>query len=228
MRHFVSELERLKQLLLEQGSLVEAAIYRSVSAVVERNAALALAILENEAHINRLEVEIDDFAVNLLVLQQPMASDLRLIFASVKINNDLERMGDLAVNIAHRALSLVNQACVDPAVEIPRMAAMVESMVRKSLDSFIRYDPEVAREVLAADDDVDRLRTAIAGQLLDCMERDARNVRPSADLLFVIKNLERIADHATNIAEDVLFLTKGIDVRHHAEATGEEQSRFRP
>jgi phosphate transport system protein len=217
VRHFVAELERLKQLLLEQGSLVEAAIYRSVSAVIGRNETLARDVLKNETQINRLEVEIDDFAVNLLALQQPMATDLRLIFASVKINNDLERMGDLAVNIAHRALSLVNRPSIGPAVEIPRIGEMVESMVRKSLDSFIHGDPDVAREVLAADDDVDRLRTEIAGQLLGCMEEDSRNIRPSVDLLFVIKNLERIADHATNVAEDVLFLTKGIDVRHHAE-----------
>ncbi|MDQ2839582.1 MAG: phosphate signaling complex protein PhoU [Acidobacteriota bacterium] len=220
VRHFVAELERLKQLLLEQGALVEAAICRSVSAVTSRNAALANEVLRNEAQINRLEIDIDDFAVSLLALQQPMATDLRLIFASVKINNDLERMGDLAVNIAHRALSLVNLPSIGPTAAIPRIAAMVESMVRKSLDSFIRCDSEAAREVLRADDDVDRLRTALAEQLLACMEQDPKNIRPSVDLLFVVTNLERIADHATNVAEDVLFLTSGIDVRHHAEAPG--------
>ncbi len=217
MRHFVGELEQLKQLLLEQGALVESAIYRSITAVVERNEELAREVLTNEARINRLELELDDFSVNLLALQQPMASDLRRIVASLKINNDLERMGDLAVNIAHRALSLIHQPSISPAVEIPRIGAMVESMVRKSLDSFIRCDADGAREVLASDDDVDRLRTAIAGKLLGCMEEDARNIRPAVDLLFVIKDLERIADHATNIAEDVVFLAKGIDVRHHAE-----------
>jgi phosphate transport system protein len=217
VRHFIAELERLKQLLLQQGSLVETAIYRSVAAVTGRNEALALEVLKNEAEINRLEVKIDDFAVELLALQQPMATDLRLIFASVKINNDLERMGDLAVNIAHRALSLVYQPNIAPSAEIPRIGEMVESMVRKSLDSFIDGDPDVARAVVAADDDVDKLRAVIAGQLLGCMEQNPRNIRPSLDLLFVIKNLERIADHATNVAEDVLFLTKGIDVRHHAE-----------
>jgi phosphate transport system protein len=220
VRHFVVELERLKQHLLEQGALVEAAIYRSVSAVTSRNAALANEVLKNEAQINRLEVDIDDFAVSLLALQQPMATDLRLIFASVKINNDLERMGDLAVNIAHRALSLVNRPSIGPATAIPRIGTMVESMVRKSLDSFIHCDSDAAREVLKADDEVDRLRTLIAEQLLGCMEQDPRNIRPSVDLLFVIKNLERIADHATNVAEDVLFLTRGVDVRHHAEAPG--------
>ncbi len=220
VRHFVAELERLKQLLLKQGSLVESAIYRSSTAVLEGNEELAREVLRNEAQINRLEVELDEFAVNLLALQQPMASDLRSIVACLKINNDLERMGDLAVNIAHRALSLANQPSIAPAVEIPRMRVMVESMVRKSLDSFIRCDPDVAHEVLEADDDVDKLRTDIAEQLLRCMEQDPQNIRPAVDLLFVIKNLERIADHATNVAEDVLFLTKGIDVRHHAEARG--------
>ena len=196
---------------------MEAAIYRSVAAVTGRNEALARDVLKNEVQIDRLEVQIDDFAVSLLALQQPMATDLRFIFASVKINNDLERMGDLAVNIAHRAVSLVSQPSIDPAAEIPRIGEMVESMVRKSIDSFIHCDPDAAREVLAADDDVDKLRTAIAEKLVGCMEQDSRNIRPSVDLLFVIKNLERIADHATNVAEDVLFLTKGIDVRHHAE-----------
>ena len=217
VRHFLVELERLKHLLLQQGSLVEAAIYRSVAAVTGRNEALARDVLKNEVQIDRLEVQIDDFAVSLLALQQPMATDLRLIFASVKINNDLERMGDLAVNIAHRAVSLVSQPSIGPAAEIPRIGEMVESMVRKSIDSFIHGDPDAAREVLAADDDVDKLRSAIAEKLVGCMEQDSRNIRPSVDLLFVIKNLERIADHATNVAEDVLFLTKGIDVRHHAE-----------
>ncbi len=220
VRHFVAELDQLKQLLLEQGSLVELAIYRSITAVFERNEELAHEVLKNEAQINRLEMELDDFAVSLLALQQPMATDLRSIVACLKINNDLERMGDLAVNIAHRALSLTNQPTIRPAVEIPRLRMMVEGMVRKSLDSFVRCDPDVAREVLTADDDVDTLRTAIAEQLLRSMEQDSQNIRPAVDLLFVVKNLERIADHATNVAEDVLFLITGIDVRHHAEAGG--------
>lgn len=220
VRHFVEELDRLKQLLLQQGSLVESAIYRSITAVLERDEKLAHEVLKNEAQINQLEMELDDFAINLLALQQPMASDLRSIVACLKINNDLERMGDLAVNIAHRALSLASQPNIRTAVDLPHLRMMVERMVRRSLDSFVHCDPDIAGEVLTADDEVDKLRTSIAEQLIRSMEEDPENIRPAVDLLFVIKNLERIADHATNVAEDVLFLAKGIDVRHHAEVRG--------
>jgi phosphate transport system protein len=218
VRHFVEELEQLKARLLEQSSLVESAIYRSITAVVQKDEQLAHDVLRNEARINSNEIEIDDFAVNLLALQQPMAADLRFIIASIKINNDLERMGDLAVNIAERAISLMDQPIVKPMVDIPHIAALVQSMVRKSLDSFVQRDPDLARSVLASDDAVDDLRSASFHELLSFMEQDPHNIGQAVSLLTVIRNLERIADHATNIAEDVLFLTKGIDVRHHAEA----------
>jgi phosphate transport system protein len=218
MRHFVGELERLKTMLLDMASLVESAIYRGISAVVNKDEALAREVLKNEARVNQLEIEIDDLAVSLLALQQPMATDLRLIVASLKINTDLERMGDLAVNIAQRAISLVREPVVEPMVDIPHVAALVESMVRKSLDAFVRRDSDLARSVLAADDAVDNLRSSMFHELVSFMERDPSNIRQSVDLLSVIRNLERIADHATNIAEDVMFLVKGIDVRHHAES----------
>ena len=218
MRHFVEELEQLKAMLLEQSSLVESQIYRSITAVVQKDEALAREVLKSEGRINQIEIEIDDFAVSLLALQQPMAADLRFIIASIKINNDLERMGDLAVSIAERALSLLSEPIVKPMIDIPHIAALVQSMVRKSLDSFVTRDADLARSVLASDDAVDDLRNASFHELISFMEQDPRNIRQSIDLLSVVRNLERIADHATNIAEDVLFLAKGIDVRHHAES----------
>jgi len=217
LRHFVEELEELKSKLLEMSSLVELAIYRSMTAVVQKDESLANEVLKNEGRINQIEIEIDEFAVSLLALKQPMAADLRFIVASLKINNDLERMGDLAVNIANRAISLLNEPIVKPMIDIPHIAALVQSMVRKSLDSFVTRDAELARSVLASDDAVDDLRSANFHELISFMEQDPRNIRQSVDLLSVVRNLERIADHATNIAEDVLFLVKGIDVRHHAE-----------
>jgi phosphate transport system protein len=220
LRHFVEELEQLKAKLLEQSSLVESAIYRSITAVVQKDEALAQEVLRNEGRINQIEIDIDDFAVSLLALQQPMAADLRFIIASIKINNDLERMGDLAVSIAQRAISLLSEPIIKPMIDIPHISALVQSMVRKSLDSFVTRDADLARSVLSSDDAVDSLRNASFHELISFMEQDPKNIRQSVDLLSVVRNLERIADHATNIAEDVLFLAKGIDVRHHAETRG--------
>jgi phosphate transport system protein len=224
MRHFVEELDQLKSRLLEMSSLVEAAIYRSITAVVQKDESLANDVLKNEARINSIEIEIDEFAISLLALQQPMAADLRFLVASLKINNDLERMGDLAVNIAQRAISLLNEPIVSPMIDIPHIAALVQSMVRKSLDAFVSRDADLARSVLASDDAVDDLRNASFHELISFMEKDPRNIRQAVDLLSVVRNLERIADHATNVAEDVMFLAKGIDVRHHAEERGGDSS----
>ncbi|MGH9559712.1 MAG: phosphate signaling complex protein PhoU [Bryobacteraceae bacterium] len=220
MRHFVEELEQLKTKLLEMGSLVEAAIQRSISAVVQKDLGAAEEIFRNEARINQIEIDIDEFAINLLALHQPMAADLRLIVAALKINTDLERMGDLSVNIAQSAKSLSEVAAIKPMIDIPHIAGLVQSMVRKSLDSFVQRDADLARSVLASDDAVDSLRTACYHELVSFMEKEPRNIRQALDLLAVTRNLERIADHSTNIAEDVLFLVKGVDVRHHAEARG--------
>jgi len=200
------------------SSLVEAAIQRSVSAVIHKDRSAADEVFRNEARINDIEIEIDEFAVNLLALQQPMAADLRLIIAALKINTDLERMGDLAVNIAQRARSLIEEPVIKPMIDIPHIAGLVQSMVRKALDAFVTRDAELARSVLASDDAVDNMRTACYHELVSFMERDPQNIKAALDLLAVTRNLERIADHSTNIAEDVLFLVKGVDVRHHAEA----------
>jgi phosphate transport system protein len=219
MRHFLEELEDLQKKLLEMGGMVEFAIRRSVNALVDRDEAAAQDVLRSEARINQMEIEIDDFAVRLLALHQPMAKDLRFLTAAIKINSDLERMGDLAVNIVERALSLIRQPPVKPLIDIPQMAKLVDSMVRNSLDAFVKRDGQMARGVLLSDDAVDDLRDAIYQELIGFMKRDAATIARSLDLIFVARNLERIADHATNIAEDVLFLAQGIDVRHHAESS---------
>jgi phosphate transport system protein len=217
LKHFQEELEGLKNSLLEMGGLVESAIYRSVASVVEKDADQAKQVFDNEARINQMEISIDELATRLLALQQPLATDLRFITAAIKINNDLERMGDLAVNIAERALSLLQEPPIRPQIDIPRMATLTESMVHRSLDAFVRGDAALARSVLLSDDAVDNLRDATYEALIQFMEKDAENVRLGVNLMFVARNLERLADHATNIAEDVLFLVQGIDVRHHAE-----------
>jgi phosphate transport system protein len=217
MRHIEQGLEQLKAMLLEMGALVENAIYRSVQGVVEKNEDLAQQVLKNEGRINELEMQIDDLAIGLLVLQQPVAADLRLVTATIKINNDLERMGDLAVNIAQRSLDMMRESVIRPMVDIPHIAGLVQSMVRKALDAFVNRDAELARSVLAADDGVDNLRTSSYHELVSYMEKEPSSIPQALNLWSVVRNLERIADHSTNIAEDVLFLVKGIDVRHHNE-----------
>jgi phosphate transport system protein len=217
LRHFDQELEQLKSKLLAMSALVESAIYRSITAVVQKDRNLAEEVRQNEKRVNHMEIEIDDQAISLLALQQPMASDLRLITAALKINNDLERMGDLAVNIAQRAIALMDEPMVQPLIDIPHIGALVQNMVRKALDAFVHKDAELAQSVLAADDAVDNLRTAFFHELVSFMQREPTHIPQALNLLSVVRNLERIADHSTNIAEDVLFYVKGIDVRHHTE-----------
>ena len=214
---FFEELEHLKQKLLEMSSLVEAGIERSIRAVVQRDRGAADEVLEQEDRINAIELEIDALAINLLALHQPMASNLRFIVAALKINSNLERMGDISVNIAYTARSLIEAPSLEPITDIPFMATLVRSMVRKSLDAFVASDTNMARKVLVSDDAVDRLRTACYQQLVSFMEKDSRNVPHGLNLLTVARSMERLADHSTNIAEHVLFYVKGIDVRHNSE-----------
>ena len=218
MLHFREELEELQSKLLEMGGMVESAIHNSIYALVERDEERAKEVMWKEAQVNQKEMEIDDLATRMLALFQPMARDLRFITAVIKMNADLERMGDLAVNITERALSLMQEPSQRPLVDIPKIAELAESMVHRALDAFARGDAEMAREVLLADDEVDNLRDAVYNELVNFMQEERTTIQRSINLLFIAQNLERIADHATNIAEDVLFLVKGIDVRHHAEA----------
>ncbi len=199
------------------SGLVENSIHRSVSAVVDKDERAAQTVFENESRINKLEILIDNLAIRLLALQQPMAVDLRFVTMSMKINNNLERMGDIAVNIAEYALSLLSLPRVNPRIDIPYMSSLAQDMIRNSIDAFVRRDAELARKVLTSDDAVDTLRDEMYDTIVKFMEEDPRRVHPGIDYLFVARGLERLADHATNIAEDVLFFVQGIDVRHHAE-----------
>jgi phosphate transport system protein len=219
LRHFTIELEELNHKLLEMAGLVESAINRSVRSLVDQSRELAEQVIRDEPKINSMEMEIDGMVTRLLALRQPVARDLRFLTSALKINTDLERMGDLAQHIAERSLSLMHHPLVKPMVDIPNMASLVQSMLLNCLDAFVKGDESLARSVLLADDEVDRLRDAVYAELLGTMQRDPTVVSAAVDLIFVARNLERIGDHATNIAEDVVFLIKGVDVRHHAEAS---------
>jgi phosphate transport system protein len=219
LKHFLEELEGLRKRLLEMGGLVESTVHDSIRSLTEKDEGRAQQVLMNEARINQMEIEIDELVTRLLALHQPMARDLRLLTAAIKINSDLERMGDLAVNIVERALSLISQPPVKPLIDIPRMARLAESMVHRSLDAFVKRDAGLARGVLVSDDAVDDLRDAITDELVVFMQRDPSTISRALALIIVSRNLERIADHATNIAEDVLFFVEGVDVRHHAEGS---------
>jgi phosphate transport system protein len=218
MRILTVELEELSNKLLEMAGLVETAISRSVHSLVDQDRELAEDVIRDEPKINKMEMEIDGMVTRLLALRQPVAKDLRFLTAALKINTDLERIGDLAQHIAERSISLMHHPLVKPMVDIPNMAALVQSMLLKTLDAFVRGDEALARSVLLSDDEVDKLRDGVYAELLTTMQRDPGIVPAAVDLIFVARNLERIGDHATNIAEDVVFLVKGVDVRHHAEA----------
>jgi phosphate transport system protein len=216
-RHFEEELDNLRNLLLEMSGLVEDSVYRSIQSLIEKDEAAAQQVLQNEARINRMEIQIDELATSLLARVQPMATDLRFITAAIKINNDLERMGDISVNIVRRTLALMREPMPKELIDIPHMATLAQSMIRQSLDAFVRKDAELARSVLTSDDVIDQLRDSVYEELIGLMERDPTTVRQSINLMFIARALERLADHATNIAEDVLFLVEGVEVRHHAE-----------
>ena len=215
MRPFVLELDELQNKILEMGGLVETSIHNSIRSLVERDDRLSRGIWKAEERINDLDIEIDEMATRLLALHQPVARDLRFLTAAIKINSDLERMGDLAINLAQRSLSLLSRPQFTELVDISQMSRTVESMVRKSLDAFVQRDEHLARLVLATDDEVDDFKDSVYRELLDLVEQGQAPAAPAFDLIFIAHNLERVADHATNIAEDVLFLIKGVDVRHH-------------
>lgn len=217
MEHFREELEALNKLLLEMNSLVDDSIARSVHAVIDRDSDAALVVFEKESRINQLEIEIDSESFQLLALQQPMAVDLRFIMMAMKINNNLERMGDIAVNIAESALSLQQMPAPVVQVDIPHMAQLAQDMIRNSMDAFMRRDVELARKVLKSDDAVDRMRDAMYFEIKSYIEEEASRIHAGLEYLFIARGLERLADHATNIAEDVLFFVQGIEVRHHSE-----------
>ncbi len=213
-RHFEKDLEELKERLLWMGSLAERAVHQAIHSVLDSDESLAHSVLDEEGAINELQVEIDDRVVQLLALYQLMAADLRFVLACSRINNDLERIGDQAVNIAQSAQRIVRHPRVKPYVDLPRMSELAEEMVRDALNAVVRKDVELAKNVLVRDDQVDQLRDQIFRELLSYMMGDSAVVFPAFELILVAKNLERIGDHATNIAEDVIYMVAGSDVRH--------------
>lgn len=213
-RHFERDLNELKERVLWMGSLAERAVHQSIHAVLEGDASMAEKVLQEEPAINELQVEIDDRVVQLLALQQLMAVDLRFVLAVSRINNDLERIGDQAVNVAQSALRILRHPRVKPYVDLPRMSELSESMVRDSLNALVRGNVEMARSVLVRDDQVDALRDQIFRELLSYMMGDSAVVFQAFELILVAKNMERVADHATNIAEDVIYIVAGHDIRH--------------
>src|SRR5579863_4752956 len=215
-RHFEHDLEELKQRLLWMGSLAERAVHQSVHALLEADEAVAEAVLSEEDAVNEMQIEIDERVQRLLALQAPMAADLRFLLAVSRINGDLERIGDQAVNIAQSAMRVMRHPQVKPYVDLPRMSELAEGMVRDSLNAVVRGDIEIARAVLVRDDQVDNLRDQIFRELLSYMMGDSSVIFQAFELILVAKNLERVADHATNIAEDVIYMVEGHDVRHAA------------
>ncbi len=215
-RHFEDELEQLKTELLRMGGLAEEQVRLAVKALVDRDPEALEGVLAGDEPINALHIEIDGRCFTLLALHQPMAVDLRAIVAAVKINTDLERVGDLAVNIAQAAQRYIGQVPVKQLIDIPRMAAIAQTMLRDALDSFVRRDVALAQTVLNADDSLDSLKTQIFRELLTFMLQDPSKIPPALELILVSRHLERIGDHATNIAEDVIFMVSAKDVRHHA------------
>ncbi len=213
-KSYEAELHALRERLLEMGGLVEAAIAGSVRAIVERDAAMAEQVIRKDKLVNRLEVDIDGACRRILALRQPAASDLRFITTSLKIVTDLERMGDLAVNIARRAVDLAQTPALRPLHDLGRLAALSEAALAKALDAFVTADPVKAEEVLEADDHLDALYLKVFNELLTTMMEDPRAIRRATSLMFSAKHLERFGDHATNVAEMVIFMVRGTDVRH--------------
>jgi phosphate transport system protein len=215
-RHFEHDIEELKERLLWMGSLAERAVHQAIHAVLDSDEKLAQDVLNEENAINELQIEVDERVVQLLALQQLMAADLRFVLAAARINNDLERIGDQAVNIAQSAERIIRHPRVKPYVDLPRMSELAEGMVRDSLNAVVQRDVELARSVLLRDDQVDALRDQIFRELLSYMMGDSAVVFAAFELILVAKNIERIGDHATNIAEDVIYMVAGHDVRHPA------------
>jgi len=213
-RHFHEELESLKQTLLAMGALVEDQIRRVMRALVERDDALARSVIERDAQVNAYDVEVDEKCVELLALHQPTAGDLRFITTAMKIVTDLERIGDQAVNIAQRAIELNLEPQLKPYIDLPRMAEKAQAMVKESLDAFVARDTELARRICSEDAAVDDLNHQIFRELLTFMMEDPKTIPRAIRLILIARFMERVADHATNIAEMVIFMVDSKMVRH--------------
>jgi len=213
-KHYSEELNQLKETVLRMGGLAEKMTHRAVQALVERKRELFPEVREMEQQVNQLHITIDEIALGMIALRQPTATDLRFITAAMKINTDLERIGDQAINIVEHSESLLSVPPVKPLIDIPRMAEIAKEMLKASLDAFVQGNDELAYQTILQDDTVDQLKDQVFRELLTFMMADTSTIARSMDLILVSRHLERIADHATNICEDVIFMVKGKDIRH--------------
>ena len=213
--HFQQQLSALKERLLAMGGLAEERVRTAMQGLVDRDAQLIEEVLNGDMPVNELHIEIDDLCLKLLALHSPMAADLRAVMAAIKINSDLERVGDMAVNIAEASRRYASHPPVKKLIDIPRMATTAQSMLRDALDSYVRGDMQLAQLVLDEDDVLDSLKTQVFRELLTYMLQTPETIEPALDLILISRHLERIGDHATNVAEDVIFILSAKDVRHH-------------
>ena len=213
-KHYSEQLAGVRELVLRMGGLVEQMTRRVVQSLVQRNLNLLAEVRAMENQVNQLHIEIDEACLELIALRQPAAADLRFIAAAMKINTDIERIGDQAINITEHAESLLAVPPLKPLIDIPRMAEIAQEMLKASLDAFVNGDDEAAFETILRDDTVDQLKDQVFRELLTYMMADPSTIPRALDLILVSRNIERIADHATNICEDVIFMVKGKDVRH--------------
>ncbi len=223
-RHFDQELLGLKQDILRMGAMTEEAIYNSVESLKSRDKALAKKVIENDVAIDNLELKIDEKCIDLIALYQPMAWDLRFITTGLKINAELERMADIAVDIAQRTLEIVDKPLLKPLIDIPKLAGIAQKMVKETIDSFTNQDSELAKKVMLSDAQADQLRNLIQKELIEeYMVQDGTTAPRAVQLLLIARFLERICDHATNIAEDVIYMVQAQVVRHHPERLQDTQ-----
>jgi phosphate transport system protein len=217
-RHLDQELNELNKYILKMGALAEEAIYKSVEALKNRDKQLAGNVIDNDANIDKLELEIDEKCIDLIARYQPMAKDLRFITTGMKINTELERIADIAVDIAQRTLELTDKPLLKPLIDIPKLTAIAQNMVKMAIDAFVKGDIELAKKVVLSDSEADKLRNLIQKELIeDYMVKDGSTAPRAVQLLLIVRFLERICDHTTNIAEDVIYMVQAEVVKHHPE-----------
>ena len=217
-RHFDEELKGLHKDILKMAALTQEAIYKSIEALKNRDKTQAEEVINKDVAVDELELEIDEKCIDLIARHQPMAGDLRFITTGMKINAELERIADLAVDIAQRVAELVARPILKPLIDIPKLSTIAQDMVRDSIDAFIKKDVELAKHVVLSDPEADKLRNLVQEELInDYMSRDAKTADRAVPLLLIARHLERICDHATNIAEDVIYMVEGKVVKHHTE-----------
>ena len=217
-RHVDQEMKELKKDVLKMGAMTEEAIHKSIEALKDRDAQMAQSVIRDDAAIDKLELDVDEKCVDLIARYQPMAKDLRFITTGMKLNAELERIADIAVDIAERTLDLTDKPVLKPLVDIPRLTAIAQNMVKMSIDAFVQGDIQLAKKVLLTDSEADDLRDSIQKELIeDYMVKDGSTAPRAVQLLLIARFLERICDHATNIAEDVIYMVQAEIVRHHPE-----------